>query len=79
MYDPDHWWDKVLDWSRDADISDKLMEAVTMEINTIPSHAQVVVRTPAGLQYLIMEEVDKLVVSIVDSCPLDKHRGFYLS
>ena len=68
IYDSDHWWDKALDWSCDAGISDKLMEAVTMEMNTIPSHAQVVVRTTGGLQYLLLEEVDKLMVNIMNLC-----------
>ena len=71
----EHWWDKALEWSCDAGISSKLMEAVSMEMNTIPSHAQVVVRSTDGLQYLLLEEAEKLKVILVehlnnqDTCP----------
>ena len=64
MYDSDHWWDKALEWSCEAGMSDKLMEAITMEITTMPSHVQVTVRYTDGLQYLLLEEVEKLEVGI---------------
>ena len=36
-----------------------------MEMNTMPSHIQVAVRTTDGLQYLLLEEAEKLDVRIV--------------
>ena len=48
-----------------------------MEMNTIPIHAQVAVRSTDGLQYLLLEEAEKLEVQTVifghlnnqDTCP----------
>lgn len=54
----------MLDWSHVAGVANELMEAVAMEMNTIPSHAQVRVTYTEALQYLLLEEVEKLEVSI---------------
>ena len=35
-----------------------------MEMSTIPSHAQVSITSTEALQYLLLEEVEKLEVSI---------------
>ena len=61
-YSSEHWWEKALEWSCDASMSSKLVEAVAMEMNTMPSHIQVAVGSTEGLQYLLLEEVEKLVV-----------------
>jgi len=61
---PYYWWDRALDWSCNAGVVDKVMEAVAMEMSTIPSHSHMVIRMVSGLQILLLQEAEKLEVSI---------------
>ncbi|XP_065889670.1 E3 ubiquitin-protein ligase SHPRH-like isoform X2 [Dysidea avara] len=59
--DSDYWWNKALSWSCDAGVSDRLMQVVGTELDTIPGHPQtLMIRDMSGLQLVLLQEAEKL-------------------
>ena len=68
-----------MDWSCDADLSTKLVEAVAMEMNIIPRHAQTTIGSVSGLQIVLLQEADKLYVRrLIVCCVLNVLRAFIM-